>query len=424
MKLACAPSMDLSSELDDDVLPVLLFARPESSSVASAGAAALEVITKQQLRPTRRAWDLLSIALSVVTADTAVLTGNSADGWTREIEISIAVWDVDFWTSQRDLVQQLLRFLTSDLWAVDFTKGRFFYEPHNEPLVPANDCVSLLSGGLDSLVGAIDLAACGKQPFVVSQVAQGDKDRQVEFASEIGGGLRHLQLTHNATVPGATEDSQRARSIAFLAYGVLAATTLQKYRDKEVVTLYVCENGFISINPPFTDMRIGSLSTRTTHPTYIGLFQRLLDNSGLRVRIENPYQFHTKGRMMRDCADQDYLLKAACCATSCGRYGRHYQHCGRCVPCLIRRAAFFEWRHPDTTSYRYEELGKKHADYAHFDDVRAAAMAIAAVEADGIDRWVGAQLSSKFIQDPQPYLELIELGICELAMFLKDQGVT
>ena len=35
------------------------------------------------------------------------------------------------------------------------------------------------------------------------------------------------------------------------------------------VTLYMCENGFISINPPLTDARLGSLSTRTTHPVYL-----------------------------------------------------------------------------------------------------------------------------------------------------------
>ena len=424
MKLACGPTTESFQGLAEDVLPVLLFNRPESPGVASAGAAVLEVIAKTALRPSQRAWDLLSIALSVVTADTAALTKKSPDGWTRQIDMAIAVWDVEFWESQQQLVEQLLRFLTSDLWTIRFTKSRLFYQPEKQRVVPTNDCVSLLSGGLDSLVGGIDLVASGKNPLVVSQVAQGDKDRQVEFASELGTGLFHLQMTHNATVPGETEESQRSRSVAFLAYGILAATTLQKYQDGETVTLFVCENGFISINPPLTDMRIGSYSTRTTHPHYIGLFQRLLNNCGIRVELENPYQFKTKGRMMRECADQDYLKRSAARATSCGRYGRHYQHCGRCIPCLIRRAAFFEWNEADATSYRYDSLGTKHSDFAFFDDVRAASMAISAVEADGVERWVGAQLSSEFIDEPQPYLELIELGICELAMFLNDQGVS
>jgi hypothetical protein len=72
-----------------------------------------------------------------------------------------------------------------------------------------------------------------------------------------------------ATAPGShsvNERSQRARSIIFFAYGVLAATALKRYHDGQPVTLYVCENGFIAINPSLTTARLGSLSTRTTHP--------------------------------------------------------------------------------------------------------------------------------------------------------------
>ena len=86
-------------------------------------------------------------------------------------------------------------------------------------------------------------------------------EKQDEFASLIGGGLSHLRLNHNAHVPDPEDmPSQRARSIAFMAYGVLSATSLDRYHSGERITLYLCENGFISINPPLTDMRLGSLS--------------------------------------------------------------------------------------------------------------------------------------------------------------------
>jgi hypothetical protein len=91
---------------------------------------------------------------------------------------------------------------------------------------------------------------------------RGDDDKQDEFAALIGGGLGHLRLNHNAHVPDPEDmPSQRARSIAFIAYGVLSATSLDRYHSGERITLYMCENGFISINPPLTDMRLGSLST-------------------------------------------------------------------------------------------------------------------------------------------------------------------
>jgi hypothetical protein len=73
----------------------------------------------------------------------------------------------------------------------------------------------------------------------------------------MAGGLRHLQMNHNAAAPKEeTPPSQRARSLIFLAYGVLAATTLEQYHGGQAVTLYVCENGFISINPPLCGFRL------------------------------------------------------------------------------------------------------------------------------------------------------------------------
>ena len=131
------------------------------------------------------------------------------------------------------------------------------------------------------------MKAGGKRPYAVSQVSRGDKKTQSFFASKIGGGLGHPPLNHNVNCPGENERSQRAPSIIFLAYGVLMATTLDRYHEGKDVTLYVCENGFISINPPLTGARIGSLSTRTTHPVFIGLFQQLLDVANIRVKLEN-----------------------------------------------------------------------------------------------------------------------------------------
>lgn len=179
--------------------------------------------------------------------------------------------------------------------------------------------------------------------------------------------------------------SQRARSFIFLAYGVLAASALKRYKDGEHVDLYICENGLISINPPLTPARLGSLSTRTTHPVFLGLFQKLLDVADLRITVRNPYQFKTKGEMLRECKDQAFLRKRAAETTSCGRYARNgWQHCGRCLPCLIRRAAFHAWGEVDKTQYVYADLSKNDSQHARYDDVRCAAMAAALVDSEGL----------------------------------------
>ncbi|HEV2146528.1 MAG TPA: Qat anti-phage system QueC-like protein QatC [Longimicrobiaceae bacterium] len=381
-------------------------------------------VIRRRLDPAPRAWDLLSLALSVITADFAGSRDDSPDGWTREFDLEIAVADPDFWNSQADAISQALAFLTTDRWRLRFHAGGALPAPPDRPIHPEEDSVVLLSGGLDSLVGSIDLVASGRRPLAVSQTVRGDAGKQVEFAAIIGGGLNHLQLNHNAYAPDAEEGSQRARSLIFIAFGVLAATALQHYHEGETVPLYVCENGFIAVNPPLTAGRIGSLSTRTAHPVFLDRLQEILNAADLRVQIENPYQVATKGEMLRNCADQALLRRAAVVSTSCGRFQRYnYQHCGRCVPCQVRRAAFLAWGVPDTTDYKFKDLGRDDSNHAGFDDVRSVAMAIAQVEQDGLNNWIGPTLSTLTTVNAAPLQALVGRGLEELAALHRAYGV-
>jgi hypothetical protein len=225
-------------------------------------------------------------------------------------------------------------------------------------------------------------------------------------------------------VPGDEETSQRSRSLIFLAFGVLGATSLARYYDGDVLTLYVCENGFIAVNPALTAARVGSLSTRTAHPVFLKNVQGLLNAAGLRVRIENPYQQETKGEMLANCADQDFLKANAAISTSCGRFQRFgYRQCGRCIPCQIRRAAFLRWGVRDGTDYVYRNLGKRDEEHAAFDDVRSAAMAIREVMDVGVDAWLGTSLSSAQLDDVDPLKAMVQRGLDELAALHKALGV-
>lgn len=424
MKLVCTPQKDALPDWTPTTTPVLLYGRIDDEQVASVGAAVEEELRRRQLQISHGAWDLLSLALSVIAADSVVLKSQSPDGWTREIELNVAVHAPDKLTPHIPLIQQLLRFLTTDIWQLRFTSSTYTRTTTSQVQYPAETTVALLSGGMDSLVGALDLVAGGTKPLVVSQVVTGDAEKQSQFAGGIGGGLEHLQLNHNIAWSGSNDLNQRARSFIFLAYGVVAATALQAYRDGATVTLYVSENGLISINPPLTDARLGSLSTRTTHPVFLALMQQLLNALGFRVRLVNPYQFVTKGEMLANCRDQAYLTQHAHLATSCGRYRRMgFKHCGRCVPCLIRRASFHRWPASDKTIYVYRDLGRQDPAYSGFDDVRAAAMAVAVSKDDGIESLLGASLTSTLIADPAPYRTVVERGLLELGAFLRAAGV-
>jgi 7-cyano-7-deazaguanine synthase in queuosine biosynthesis len=423
MKLVCAPK-DYAFTASGDALEVILYGNADTQTRGGAGAAVRDEILRQKLHVATRAWDFLSLTLSVIAADLAGHRSTSPDGWTREFEITISVADPDFWNAQREFVKNMLGFLTTDRWQISFVGGGISPVPKGNPVRPEEDCITLLSGGLDSFIGTIDLVANGKRPFAVSQVVTGDADNQRSFAKRIGN-LRHLQINHNTHVPNSeSPPSQRARSLIFIAYGVLAATTLARYHAGECVTLYVCENGFISINPPLTGARLGSLSTRTTHPVFLGLLQRLLDAAGLRVRMENPYQLKTKGEMLGECKNKTLLRAHAAETTSCGRFRKFgYTHCGRCMPCLVRRAAFRGAGMKDKTEYKYANLGRDDEDYASFDDVRSVAMALAEVKADGLEAWLGTSLSTTLLGDIDALQAMLGRGLKELASLFKFYGV-
>ena len=423
MRLICGPrGFALRGHSAD--LAVDLYSQPHTQDRASAGEAVRSLIIGSRLCCDRRAWDLLSIALSVVTADFAALRSASPDGWTREFELDIAVADEPFWNEHALPLGRALAFLTTDRWTLRFHRGGLDVPVPAVPQMPPQDSIVLLSGGLDSLVGAIDLTGAGHSPLAVSQTVRGDADTQREFAARIGGGLNHLQMSHAAHLPGDRETSQRSRSLMFLAFGVLAATALAGYRNLDVVPIYVCENGFIALNPPLTGGRIGSLSTRTAHPEFLGRLQEILDAAGLRVRITNPYATRTKGEMMLECTDHALLRALAPTSTSCGRFQRFsYRHCGRCVPCQVRHAAFLAWGVPDNTDYVYEPLGLPGSDHSGFDDVRSVAVALAVVRMHGVQAWARSTLASSFIDNRPELLAMIERALAELGNLHRAYGV-
>lgn len=427
MRLFCAPEDYAFAE--DGALNVVLYGQPGAvkqgrSARASAGQSAKTEFLRARLEAAPRAWDFLSLALSVVTADLAGQRSASADGWTREFDLTVAVADPTFWNGQAAAIEAALKFLSTDRWRLKFIGGGIQPAPPRNPARPDENCVVLLSGGMDSLIGAIDLAKKGLKPIAVSNVVRGDGDNQAAFAAAIGGGLRHLALNHNASPPGDKEPSQRARSLIFLAFGVLTATALGAYHAGGEVPFYICENGFIAINPPLTGARLGSLSTRTAHPEFLSRIQSVLAAAGLRVKMLNPYEHMTKGEMLKACGDQALLKSLSAQSVSCGRYRVfNYKHCGRCIPCQVRRAAFLAWGEKDTTFYKFDPLGKNDAEHSNFDDVRSVAMAVMEARNEGLDAWLGSALAYPRMGDTAPLRELIRRGLDELAALHRVHGV-
>jgi len=415
MKIACLPA-DLPDVPGNDHR-FDLYSNSRRTGRGRVGDLVPGRLRRLGLAPSARAWDFASIAMAVVAADETAPRGRSPDGWTREIALTVAVVDPAFWSTQADRLIQALGFLSGDIWSLEFAGGGVLPVPPRQSRPRPEDMVCLLSGGMDSLIGAIDCVRQGHTPLLVSQMAKGDTASQARFASAITNGL-HLQLNHHARPPISSERSQRARSIAFLGFGVLAASCLQGHQDGATVELRIPENGFISQNVPLTPLRTGTLSTRTTHPHYLNLVQDVLDEAQLRVTLHNPYDHSTKGEMLKGCSDQALLARLVDESTSCGRFSRTgFRHCGRCVPCQVRRASYLAWGHADNTKkgYRYAPLGQRDAKHARFDDVRSVAMAIETVRRHGIGGLVGGAMNYRLLGDVTPYRDVVERGIAELA---------
>ena len=357
---------------------------------------AISDLARLEVYPTEIGVDVLVLATHVHAADTRISrTSESQDGWTREIRLVVPVSDPNRWTAAAPTFVRLLNFVTGDLWTLSFrARPRRFAAvapPRPARLTgPPFEELALFSGGLDSLIGAIDALESGRTPLLISHAGEGaTSDAQFTIFDALkahyrGWAFDRLRLWMafpNGFISGsASEKTARGRSFLFFALGVFAGSGLDG-----AVTLKVPENGLIAINVPLDTLRLGALSTRTTHPFYIARWNDALTTLGVNVRIENPYWDKTKGEMVSGCANGALLRSLTPSSLSCaspvkGRWqGLGIQHCGYCLPCLIRRAALLTGLRPDPdpTVYTIDDLTARALDSRQSEGVQVRSFQLA-----------------------------------------------
>ncbi len=296
--------------------------------------------------PQDAAADLLTAATAAFAADLRVPRDLAPDRWTRHLRLYVPVTDPTLWSTVAPRLSELLAFLTGDVWEIEFRQLVSVPAPALGSTKPQVKTVCLFSGGLDSLVGGIDLLSTGEPVALVGQYGAGltnsiQKRVLAPLRDRFGGALHAFMFyVQPSKEYSAGEPTMRSRSILFLALGVVVASALRAKR------LVVAENGLISLNVSLTMTRLGSHSTRTTHPHVMAMLSALLQSVGLDVAVELPYRFQTKGEMLAGTKDANLLATVAPLTMSCshpevGRYRGTTpgHHCGYCVPCVIRRAA-------------------------------------------------------------------------------------
>ncbi len=341
---------DISSQKQDGTITIKIPFKNENGSLQYGVEKILSDLEKNKIYPTEDGFDILALAELVYLADTRISRIKHAeDSWTREVALELPVFNLEKWSPLGELFTQMLNFLTGDRWIVIFKKRRNILS-EDKMRKTKYDAVSLFSGGMDSLIGTINHLEQKHSVALISHAGDGyTKDAQKSLYAEFKERYPDITPSYfslwmsfkkNILLDGGIENSTRSRSFLFIAFGIFALSGMAG-----VDVLQVPENGLIALNVPLDTLRVGSHSTRTTHPFYMNLWNKVLSELGLPFSISNPYWNKTKGEMANECLNKDFLCEVIKTSTSCSSpqkarwSGLPSQHCGYCVPCLIRRAA-------------------------------------------------------------------------------------
>lgn len=312
----------------------------------------------------------------IYACDRSIKRGNNnGDRWTREFHVEIPVNNPEKWTTVTNIAEKMVEFLTGDIWHLSFVNTSTPLFGNDFKKVRRNfrkkrtfsnkcKCVSLFSGGLDSLIGVIDWLENNPKDSICfastyDPQAENARNDQVQLINLLLPTYkdRFFHFIGRTGVCSDGEDTNfRSRSLAFIGNAVLAASFISN--DACII---IPENGAIALNYPLTPARRGSLSTRTVHPYFIKQVNDLLNALEFKHTIDNPYKFLTKGEMIIDCKNKQLLSEIFSHSVSCGKRGFDRQHwsnksvsgCGACVPCIYRRAALLKAGFPEE-EYGYD----------------------------------------------------------------------
>lgn len=337
----------------------------------------ISLLESEKIYPSEMAFDLMALALLVYIADTRISREKHAqDSWTREIFIELPVVKPELWKGKKQTIERMLKFLTGDIWEVRFLTRRITFSQTDKEKSGAYESISLFSGGMDSLISTINQMERGHNTLLAAHAAEGlVKKSQTDIISKLDEhypDIKHTLIDLWTSIPrdiiveGGEDNTTRSRSFLFISYAVFIASGTDNLKK-----LIIPENGLIAINVPMDSMRVGSHSTRTTHPFYLKRWNELLNDLNFNLEVKNSYCNKTKGEMAAECLNKAVLYELIPYSMSCSspskiRYkSAPSQHCGYCLPCLIRRAAMYRAFRQDPTIYYEKQLGPLVADRNH-----------------------------------------------------------
>jgi hypothetical protein len=114
-------------------------------------------LVEQVGQPSQAGIDFLWLSTAIYIADKKTPRRYSADRWTRAFEVTAPVTRPDCWTTAAPTITEALSFLTGERWVLHWRPEQNRIWNARSVGRASCDSVCLFSGGLDSLVGAINL---------------------------------------------------------------------------------------------------------------------------------------------------------------------------------------------------------------------------------------------------------------------------
>lgn len=165
IKVMCAKAELIPAQVPADGRVFSYFKGAKRAGVGTIANRWHGALKRSGFRPSTEIWDFVQFCLAVCSADLSSPRRTSADGWTRNIQLTVGLCDPDKWLPLKSDLEDMLKVLTGDYWLLNFNNAGM-EPPQGDGAFLSNDCVSLLSGGLDSLIGGIDLVAKGQNLYL------------------------------------------------------------------------------------------------------------------------------------------------------------------------------------------------------------------------------------------------------------------
>lgn len=301
--------------------------------------------------PTSLEVDLLNLASAIFACDLAFKRGQR-EGVARTVELTVPVVNLAAFNNILEDLRYTLYVLSHDAWDLRFIQRDGTPESSRKWSQGKAGKVLLFSGGLDSFAAAILYGEAGENIQLVSHITA---NRVVSTSQEtlcnylqdkFSGQFDRIAFRVSGRskqaigfpFPGdrEREESQRTRSFLFLS---LAALVARRKGLSDIVL--IAENGQMAIHLPLTAGRISAFSTHTAHPEFVHEMGNLLSTLlSCSIHVENPFLYQTKAEAIRGVlANHQAILRDTVSCWKASRVTSAHNHCGVCVPCLVRRIA-------------------------------------------------------------------------------------